>query len=366
MSIEFIGMIGVRADGAPGASVHVIGGGIDPPFLREFALAHENADFDLALVGYSSTSADGFQVAAYAASHTDRLGYLIAHRPGFVAPTLAARMVATLDHFTGGRVALHIITGGSDAEQRRDGDVLDHDARYRRTNEYLEVMHRTWASEKPFDHDGEFYHFRGAYSDVRHFQQPHLPVYFGGQSAAALGVSAEHWDVFALWGEPLAAVKEKIAEVRAAAAAVGRSPRFSVSFRPILAATEAAAWERAHAILESVQRTKRPNPMGSVGPRPEAVGSQRLLEFAARGDVHDRRLWMPIAAATGAPGNTTALVGTPEQVAEALLDYYDLGVTTFLIRGFDPLNDAIDYGRELIPLVRAEVARRERQPAAAH
>jgi alkanesulfonate monooxygenase len=100
-------------------------------------------------------------------------------------------------------------------------------------------------------------------------------------------------------------------------------------------------------------------------PQPEAVGARRLVDFAQQAEVHDKRLWTPIAAAVGGQGNTTALVGTPEQVAEALLDYYDLGVTTLLIRGFDPLNDAIEYGRELIPLVRAEVARRERDRAAA-
>ena len=80
--------------------------------------------------------------------------------------------------------------------------------------------------------------------------------------------------------------------------------------------------------------------------------------------MHDKRLWTPIAAAVGGAGNTTALVGTPEQVAEAMLDYYDLGVTTLLIRGFDPLADALAYGRELIPLVRTEVARRDREHAA--
>ena len=84
------------------------------------------------------------------------------------------------------------------------------------------------------------------------------------------------------------------------------------------------------------------------------------MDFAREAEVHDKRLWTPIAAAMGGGGNTTAMVGTPEQVAESLLDYYDIGCTTMLIRGFDPLNDAIDYGRELIPLVRAEVARRDR------
>jgi alkanesulfonate monooxygenase len=72
---------------------------------------------------------------------------------------------------------------------------------------------------------------------------------------------------------------------------------------------------------------------------------------------------MPIASATGAAGNTSALVGTPEQVCEALLDYYDAGVSTLLIRGFNPLQDAMEYGRQLIPLVRAQVAcRMERHP----
>jgi len=134
--VEIIGMIGVKPEGADGAAVHVIGGAVDTQWVRAFAQAHEKAGFDRVLVGYTSTSAEGFAVTGYAAAHTERLGYLIAHRPGFVAPTLTARAAATLDHVTSGRVALHIITGGSDAEQTRDGDWLDHDTRYRRTDEY--------------------------------------------------------------------------------------------------------------------------------------------------------------------------------------------------------------------------------------
>src|SRR3989475_2346844 len=140
MPIEFIGMIGVRPEGADGGAVHVIGGEIDPAWVRDFSRAHEQAGFDKVLVGYTATSAEGFIVASYAASHTERLAYLIAHRPGFVAPTLAARKAASLDHFTGGRVALHIITGGTDSELRRDGDQLDKDTRYRRTDEYVDIL----------------------------------------------------------------------------------------------------------------------------------------------------------------------------------------------------------------------------------
>jgi alkanesulfonate monooxygenase len=99
--------------------------------------------------------------------------------------------------------------------------------------------------------------------------------------------------------------------------------------------------------------------LGTPKKAPQNVGSQRLLAAASEGEVLDQRLWTAVAAATGARGNTTALVGTPAQVAESMLAYYALGVTTFLIRGFDPLEDAVDYGRELIPIVRREIGRRE-------
>jgi alkanesulfonate monooxygenase len=141
--VELIGMIGVQPETrTPGARTGVIGGSVDPQYLRRFAQAHEESGFDTVLIGYASTAAEGFTVAGYAAAATERLRFLIAHRPGFVAPTLAARTAATLDHLTGGRIALHIISGGNDAEQQRDGDWLDHDARYRRTDEYLDVVRR--------------------------------------------------------------------------------------------------------------------------------------------------------------------------------------------------------------------------------
>ena len=351
--MEIIGMISTTlASELYGRSI--ISGAVDPAFITRFARVHEDGGFDRVLVGYGSTGADGFAVTAHAASVTTRLGYLIAHRPGFVAPTLAARKAATLDHVTGGRIALHIITGGSDAEQQRDGDFLDHDARYRRTDEYLEIVRRTWSSEKPFDFDGEFYRVRGAFSEVKPRQRPAIPIYFGGASGPALTVGAKHCDVYALWGEPVAAIRQSIAEVRAAAPA-GRAPRFSVSVRPILGATEEQAWSRARSMLERIVELS-----GGKVPARTNVGSLRLLDLAARGEVHDKRLWTAIAAATGASGSTTALVGTAGQVAESLLDYYDAGASTILIRGFEPLQDASEGGRDLIPLVRAGVEQRER------
>lgn len=361
MPLEVVGMIGTRPGSEQsGPGVSIVGGHIDPEFLTAISRAHEEGGFDTVLVGYGSTGPDGFAVAAYAAERTERLRFLIAHRPGFVAPTLAARKAATLDQLTDGRIALHFITGGSDAEQQCDGDWLDHDGRYRRTGEYLDVVTRIWTEPQPIDFDGEFYRIRGGYSEVRPRQQPRIPVYFGGMSEAALDVGARYADVYMFWGEPLASIAQQIAQVRAAAARYGRSPRFSVSLRPVLGATEAAAWERAHAILGRIRDVRGEAALGGASVRPQSAGSRRLLEFAAQQDVYDTRLWLPIATATGAGGNTTCLVGTPEQVAEALLAYWELGVTTLLIRGFDPLEDAIEYGRDLIPLLRAEVARRER------
>ena len=252
---------------------------------------------------------------------------------------------------------MHIITGGDDAEQRQDGDFLGKDDRYARTSEYLDVMKAEWTSERPFDHAGRFYQVERAQSAVRSVRAPHIPVYFGGASPAALKVAGKHADIYALWGETHAQVREITGTVRAAAREHGRSPRFSVSLRPILADTEEAAWARAEAIFEAARAIDEARGVGPKGPAAN-TGAHRLLAAAAQGDRLDKRLWTKMATLSGGRWNSTALVGTPEQVADALVDYHELGVTTFLIRGFDPLEDAIDYGRALIPLTRELVGKR--------
>jgi alkanesulfonate monooxygenase len=362
MGVEFIGYIGTRKF----SEIHPAQGPVlDRGYVETVAKAHEEGGFDRALVAFHSTAPESILVAAHAASVTKRLGFMIAHRPGFTAPTLAARQFATLDQLTGGRIAVHIITGGSDAEQRQDGDFLTHDERYARTDEYLEVVRRIWTSGKPFDHSGRFYRFERGFADVKSVQKPHIPVYFGGSSDAAIAVAGKHADIYALWGETHAQVRETIARVRAAAARHGREVRFSLSLRPILADTEQNAWARAEAILARVKEVRAKDQLGAFHLAGASVGSQRLLAAAAQGTRLDKRLWTAVAEATGARGNTTSLVGTAEQVADALLDYYDLGITTFLIRGFDPLEDAVDYGRSLLPLTRQRVAERTRTAATA-
>lgn len=349
--VEFIGFVGgqlqsetIPAHGAP----------LDPEHVVTAARAHEAVGFDRVLIAHNSTGPDALLIAAHAAQNTQRLAFMVAHRPGFIAPSYAARLFATFDVLSKGRAGIHIITGGSDEEQRRDGDFLDKDARYARTDEWLTVLRQSWTSEAPFDFEGAHLGVQGAHARIRPVQRPHPPIYFGGASDAAINVAGRHADVFAFWGEPLDQARELIARVRASAAAAGRDPRslrFSLSLRPVLAGTEEAAWRRAAEILEQIQ-SLRGNAAPTGNAKPQSEGSRRLLDAARAGRVRDTRLWTEVAAAVGAGANTTGLVGTPEQVADAMLEYHAIGVTTFLIRGFDPVADAIGYGSQLIPLVR--------------
>lgn len=363
---RIIGMIGVTPP-TQDATLLVIEGEISPAFVVEFAQAHEAAGFDMVLVGYSSSSAEGFLVAMHAAAQTERMSFLVAHRPGFVAPTLFARKAATFDHLTGGRLALHIITGKTDAEQWGDGDFTPKAARYERAQEYLHLMKRTWASDGPFDFDGQYYRVRGAHSDVRPLQKPHPLIMFGGASEGALEMGAAECDVFAIYAEPRATTAERIAAFCARAAKHDRTVGFNMSVRPIIAATEGAAWDKANRTLAGM--TGKLGWARQEGARaPVDNAGRRQFAFAQEKDVHDERLWMGITKATGALGNTSCLVGTAEQVADAILGYYRLGVSSFLIRGFDPVADTTEFGRELIPRIKAgaiEIDRRATQDSGA-
>lgn len=351
MSVEFIGHTSSRS----GAEViEPSGPVIDKAYIRHMARTAEDNGFDRLLIGSFATWPDNNQIAAYVLHNTERLGVMLAHRPGFVAPTVAARQLATLDQFSEGRLAVHVISGGTDVDQQRDGDFLAHDERYARTAEYLSVVKQVWSSEQPFDHHGDYYRVKGALSTVKPWRSSGVPIFFGGSSAAAFEVAGRHAEVYALWGESLAQTAETIANVRQAAARHGREDqiKFLLAFRPLVADTEEAAWARSRELLAAAKARYPQAPVLH-----QNVGSQRLREAAAQGAVLDQRLWTEFAAVTGAHGNSTALVGTPQQVADALLEYHKLGVEKFLIRGFDPLPDTLTFGRDVIPLVRAAVAR---------
>lgn len=333
-------------------------GGIELPYLRDLARAHEHAGFDAVL----TLTHDPLQTAAYAASQTERIKFMIAHRPAMMAPTIAARAFATLDHYTGGnRLRLHAITGIG-AEPSHGEFLVDKDERYARTSEYLEIVRKSWTSEEPFDFEGKYFTVKGAFLPLKPLTKPHIDISIGGSSDAVYPVAVRHTSLYALYGEPLADVKEQIGKLHTAAKEAGvASPRVSLSVRLIIGETEDLAWEKARRIHEALVKHFKPFP----GSRPPAAASNRLMSIAqSRGLRQDRALWLATATAVGASHDSTALVGTPDTIVKALLDYYDIGVTTFLNRGYDPLHDAIDYGRYIIPAVREEVARRERRATA--
>jgi len=355
MSVEFIGYVGNKNGSESLASSDKA---LDLDYVEALAKLHEYGDFDRVLLAFHSDSPESILVGQHIAEITQRLKLMIAHRPGFTAPTIAARQFATLDHISRGRAAIHVITGGNDQELKADGDALSKAQRYARSSEYLDILRATWFSTIPFNYHGEYYQVEGAYSSIKPYHPDKgIPVYFGGASHEAVQVAGKQADIYALWGESKAQVQELLGRVRQAATAHGRDLRFSLSLRPIIAYTEEAAWAKAEEILERAKVLRN----GKGYETPQNAGSLRLLEAAKKGVRVDERLWTGIAALTGARGNSTSLVGTPEQVSDALLDYYDLGISTFLIRGFEPLVDTIAYGRDLLPLVREKVADRDSQ-----
>jgi alkanesulfonate monooxygenase len=393
MPVEIIGMVGTRdASEIKGPLVDgpvvdwMDGPVVDPQYLIDIARAHDEGGFDRVLIGYGAVAPEGWAIAAIVLQHTTALKVLVAHRPGFVQPVLLARMAATLDHLTGGgRIAIHFITGGDEADQRREGDFVPHDVRYRRTGEVMAVARLIWSEDSPFDYEGEFFKYEGAFSSVKPVTPGGIPLYFAGASGPAIAVGAAQADVYAFWGEPRAAVAERMKAIGAAAKEAGRTLRYSLSLRPIIADTEEEAWEKAEWIaqttadrieLAKTRMAGHKETYSGLGGSKNAtysvdrdtggttsVGRKRLIEMSADKDVHDERLWMKVANLTGAAGNSTALVGTPEQVAEAMLRYYDIGITTLLLKGFDPLADAIDFGKKLVPLLREGAEARDKARA---
>lgn len=357
---------------------------VDPDFIVRYSRALDDYGYNYTLIPYGSSSFDPFTIGATILAVTKKISIIIALRPNTMYPTVAAKALATLDRLGKGRVVVHFIAGGSDAEQAREGDFLAKDERYAREEEYIRILKRAWASGDAFDWEGKYYTFKDFRLAVRPAAGT-IPISVGGSSEDAYRVGGSLADIFGLWGEPLKETKEQIDKIYAAAEAAGRTdrPRIWVTFRPILAETDDLAWSKAHRTLDQLkansgallegEKAKAANGTSNgtsngaangetktaVASEPENVGSQRLLAIAERGEVQDRALWYPTVTATNARGASTALVGSPQTLIDSLLDYVDLGASLISIRGYDNLNDAIDYGRYILPGVRAELAKRE-------
>ncbi|MFF7710299.1 LLM class flavin-dependent oxidoreductase [Pseudomonas sp. NPDC007930] len=328
---------------------------LDPTALVELARSHERHGLDAMLIAQNGSSADVWSLAAWSLAQTQRITAVISHRPGLQAPTLAARAFASLDQLSGGRVSLHVIQGSQDREQQRDGDLLDKPARYRRSGEYIEVFKRSLTATEPFDHDGEFYQVRQGWSQIRPLQTPLPFLSSAGASDAGIEFAAQHMDGYALFPEPLAQTAQLLARVRQAAARHGRTLRFWRDANFVLAATDAQAREKVERLAEDLlARHAQQTDAGQV----ESEGLKRVHHAARAQDWHDRALYTGLMKfGMGGP----PFAGSPETVAAAVLDYYDLGIELFSV-GFDgdPQPDSA-LAAELFDRLRAGAAARDRR-----
>ncbi|RZF27338.1 FMNH2-dependent alkanesulfonate monooxygenase [Paraburkholderia sp. UYCP14C] len=319
-------------------------------YLGEIAVAADLRGYDGVLIPTGSGCLDPWVVAASVAPLTRRLKFLVALRTSLGGPSAAARATATLDAATGGRLLLNVVPGGDAAELAADGVFLSHDERYEAASEYLTIWRRLLAGET-VDFEGRYHRVVGAQNFFPPAQSPHPPLYFGGSSPAAHALAAEHVDVYLSWGEPPQAVAQKIADVRARAAAHGRTVRFGVRLHVIVRETTDEAWAAADRLIrylddETIARTQaRQAVMDSVGQQRMAAlhqGRRDRLEVSPN-------LWAGVGLVRGGAG--TALVGDPQIVAERLREYMEIGVDRFVLSGYPHLEEAVRFAELVFPLI---------------
>ncbi|MDX2224055.1 MAG: LLM class flavin-dependent oxidoreductase [Rhodospirillaceae bacterium] len=337
----------------------------DTDLIRDCAQAHEAAGYDRVLIANSATYPDSMPIAAWVAAHTTKLKMMIAHRPGFVAPTMTARMLATIDRLSGGRAGVHIITGSSDHEMESDGDFLTKEVRYERSREYVAVMKRIWASEEPFDHAGPFYRFNRGFAAVKPVQRPGLTVFWGGSSDKALEMGAEVADVYALGGGPVPKIRELIGRARALAARHGRTLEFLLSIRVVLGDTEDQAWANAHGLLRHL--VEEQDGQGKLVRQPGESREQAIDRAVAQAAEGSRAGCVFTAFSKVPVGRpvSNCMVGTVAQITDTVMQYYDAGVRRFILAGYDPRRYPAEFGATLLPALRAAMAAKGSRPSAA-
>ena len=321
----------------------------DVEYLAQVARAAEQLGFEAVLTPTGTWCEDAWLVTAALTRESTRLKFLVAFRPGLISPTLAAQMAATYQRLSRGRLLLNVVTGGDVAEQRRFGDWLDHDQRYERTAEFLRILRGAW--DGPFDHEGP--HYRVAGATVSRPPVPVPPLFFGGASPIAQRVAAEHVDTYLTWGEPPAAVAERIARVRELAAGFGRTLTFGIRLHVITRDTAAQAWAEADRLLAAMD----PRVVAAAQERMRTADSEGQRRMAA---LHGGRrdgleispnLWAGYGLVRGGAG--TALVGSHEQVADRIEEYHALGLDHFILSGQPHLEEAYWFGEGVRPVLAA-------------
>lgn len=320
------------------------------PYLKQVAQAADHLGYHGVLIPTGRSCEDSWVVASALAGSTERLRFLVAIRPGIISPTVSARMAATLDRLSGGRLLINVVTGGDPDENRGDGIHLDHAERYAVTREFLQIWRRVLQGEA-VDFEGDHLHVRNAKALYPPIQQPYPPLYFGGSSPEAHELAAEQIDVYLTWGEPPRAVAEKIADVRARAAARGRTVQFGIRLHVIVRETTEEAWRAADALIANVSDATIASAQKSFA-RFDSEGQRRMA--ALHGGRRDAlevspNLWAGVGLVRGGAG--TALVGDPQQVAERIREYAELGIENFIFSGYPHLEEAYRVAELLFPLL---------------
>lgn len=331
-------------------------------------------------VGFTHHALEGWTLAAALLPQLNSIGAMVAIRPGLYDAPLFAKMAATLDGITGGRVRLNIVTGGRPKEEAMYGDFTDHDARYGRTREFIEVCRQLWTTRTPFDYRGEFYTMEGAVLEAWPVTPGGPPLYFGGASEAAQEVCASHADIYMMWGEPLDLIGARVAQMKERADRAGRSTplKFGLRINVFARATEEEAVAAAFHTISKVKpgvideaREAAQAAGGGIGPNgdllfseavaKESVGQDRQWALRSQADENwwvEPGLWAGLSLVRRGAG--MALVGSYQQVADYLLGYVDKGVEVFILSGYPHLEEAANVGRNVLPLVREGYLRRVR------
>jgi alkanesulfonate monooxygenase len=318
------------------------------PYLRQIAQAVDDLGYTGALLPTGRSCEDAWIVASTLVSLTRQMRFLVAIRPGLVSPGVAARMAATFDRLSGGRLLINVVTGGDPVELAGDGLHLDHDQRYELTDEFLTVW-RAIASGEQANLQGDYLNIQDGKLLFPPVQKPYPPLWFGGSSPVAQKIAAKHVDVYLTWGEPPAQVAEKIAAVRRLALSEGRTLRFGIRLHVIVRETTSEAWDAANQLIKYVDDEAIAKAQKAYA-RMDSVGQQRMTQLH-----HGNRealeispnLWAGVGLVRGGAG--TALVGDPQTVAARILEYAALGVESFILSGYPHLEEAYRVAELLFP-----------------
>ncbi len=324
------------------------GRAINFPYLRQIAQAVDDLGYTGALLPTGRSCEDAWVVASTLASVTQKMRFLVAVRPGLMSPAVVARMAATFDRLSNGRLLINVVTGGDPVELAGDGVHLSHESRYELTDEFLTVW-RAIASGEETNFNGEYFHIQGGKLLFPPVQAPYPPLWFGGSSAIAQKIAAKHVDSYLTWGEPPQQVAEKIDTVRRLAAAEGRTLKFGIRLHVIVRETQSEAWEAAEKLISYVD-DEAISSAQKVYARLDSEGQRRMTQLhnGSREALEiSPNLWAGVGLVRGGAG--TALVGDPETVVARMLEYTKLGIDTFILSGYPHLEEAYRVAELLFP-----------------